>query len=96
MPGGPVEERSLVPLGEARLGRIDFDAWLRRSYGQRSDPASAKRSIGPSSNAKPRAPKLDTTRFGERFRRMSEYHMAYCEVGFGSRATDVGFCKLPG
>src|SRR5262245_28184985 len=33
--GGRVEERSLVPLGEARLGRIGFDAWLRRS------PASA-------------------------------------------------------
>ena len=29
--GGPVEERSLVPLGEARLGRIGLDEWLRRS-----------------------------------------------------------------
>jgi uncharacterized protein YbjT (DUF2867 family) len=29
--GGLVEERSLVPLGEARLGRIGFDEWLRRS-----------------------------------------------------------------
>ena len=29
--GGRVEERSLVPLGEARLGRIRFDEWLRRS-----------------------------------------------------------------
>jgi uncharacterized protein YbjT (DUF2867 family) len=29
--GGRVEERSLVPLGEARLGRIAFDEWLRRS-----------------------------------------------------------------
>src|ERR671932_1363605 len=28
---GRVEERSLVPLGEARLGRISFDEWLRRS-----------------------------------------------------------------
>jgi uncharacterized protein YbjT (DUF2867 family) len=28
---GRVEEYSLVPLGEARLGRIDFDEWLRRS-----------------------------------------------------------------
>ena len=26
--GGRVEERSLVPLGEARLGRIGFDEWL--------------------------------------------------------------------
>jgi hypothetical protein len=30
--GGRVEERSLVPLGEARLGRIGFDEWLRRSH----------------------------------------------------------------
>src|ERR1700739_1756281 len=29
--GGRVEERSLVPLGEARLGRIALDEWLRRS-----------------------------------------------------------------
>jgi uncharacterized protein YbjT (DUF2867 family) len=29
--GGRVEERSLVPLGEARRGRIGLDEWLRRS-----------------------------------------------------------------
>src|SRR5271166_2046120 len=29
--GGRVEERSLVPLGETRLGRINLDEWLRRS-----------------------------------------------------------------
>jgi len=28
--GGRVEERSLVPLGDARLGRIGLDEWLRR------------------------------------------------------------------
>jgi uncharacterized protein YbjT (DUF2867 family) len=31
--GGRVEEKSLVPLGEARLGRIGFDEWHRRSQG---------------------------------------------------------------
>lgn len=29
--GGLVEEYSLVPLREARIGRISFDEWLRRS-----------------------------------------------------------------
>jgi uncharacterized protein YbjT (DUF2867 family) len=29
--GGRVDEQSLVPLGEARLGRIGLDEWLRRS-----------------------------------------------------------------
>jgi uncharacterized protein YbjT (DUF2867 family) len=29
--GGRVEEHSLVPVGEARRGRIGFDEWLRRS-----------------------------------------------------------------
>jgi uncharacterized protein YbjT (DUF2867 family) len=29
--GGRVEEKSLVPLGEARLGNIGLDEWLRRS-----------------------------------------------------------------
>ena len=35
--GGLVEERSLVPLGEARLGRIGLDEWLR------AHPAPANR-----------------------------------------------------
>ena len=29
--GGRVEERTLVPLGDARLGRIGLDEWVRRS-----------------------------------------------------------------
>jgi uncharacterized protein YbjT (DUF2867 family) len=33
--GGRVEERSLVPLGEARLGRIGLDEWVRRSVAKR-------------------------------------------------------------
>ena len=28
--GGPVEEHSLVPLGEARLGTVGLEEWLRR------------------------------------------------------------------
>jgi uncharacterized protein YbjT (DUF2867 family) len=36
--GGQVEERSLVPLGEARLGRIGLDEWLRA---HRKEPAPA-------------------------------------------------------
>ena len=33
--GGRVEEYSLVPLGDARLGRIGFDEWLNRSRTER-------------------------------------------------------------
>jgi uncharacterized protein YbjT (DUF2867 family) len=29
--GGRLEEKSLVPLGEARLGRLNLEEWLRRS-----------------------------------------------------------------
>ncbi len=32
--GGRVEQHSLVPLGEARLGAIGLDEWLRRSQAQ--------------------------------------------------------------
>src|SRR5512144_3020065 len=34
--GGRVEERSLVPLGEARLGRIGLDEWLRDNASHRA------------------------------------------------------------
>jgi isoleucyl-tRNA synthetase len=34
--GGRVEEHSLVPLGDARLGRIGLDAWLRRRSSARA------------------------------------------------------------
>src|SRR5262247_4384154 len=34
--GGRVEEHSLVPLGDARLGRIGLDAWLRRRSSART------------------------------------------------------------
>ena len=39
--GGRVEERSLVPLGEARLGHIGMDEWLRGQSGLL--PSSGKR-----------------------------------------------------
>jgi len=29
--GGLVDDRSLVPLGEARLGRITLEEWIRRA-----------------------------------------------------------------
>jgi uncharacterized protein YbjT (DUF2867 family) len=35
--GGRLEERSLVPWGEARLGRLTLEAWLSRSTTPRSD-----------------------------------------------------------
>jgi hypothetical protein len=34
--GGRVEQHSLVPLGEARLGRISLDEWLRSQPGHRA------------------------------------------------------------
>jgi uncharacterized protein YbjT (DUF2867 family) len=40
--GGRVEERSLVPLGEARLGRIGFAEWLRRRGADRPSARSAR------------------------------------------------------
>src|SRR4030095_1819031 len=49
-----------VPLGEARLGRIGFDEWLRRSQAA-PDPASANRRRAPSATAG-RVSRLKTSR----------------------------------
>jgi cyclopropane-fatty-acyl-phospholipid synthase len=41
-------------------------------------------------------PKIEALGFNERFRRMWEYYLAYCEVGFRLGTIDVGFFKLAG
>ena len=41
-------------------------------------------------------PKIEPLGFNERFRRMWEYYLAYCEAGFRAGAIDVGFFKLAG
>lgn len=42
------------------------------------------------------APQLDRLGFGRNFRRMWDYYLAYCEVGFRSNAVDVAFYKFEG
>ncbi len=41
-------------------------------------------------------PKLETQGFNQRFRRLWEYYLAYCEIGFRCGAIDVGFYKFAG
>jgi cyclopropane-fatty-acyl-phospholipid synthase len=41
-------------------------------------------------------PSIEMLGFSERFRRMWEYYLAYCEVGFNLGTIDVGFFKLAG
>ena len=41
-------------------------------------------------------PKIEPLGFNERFRRMWEYYLAYCEAGFRTGSIDVGFFKLTG
>ena len=41
-------------------------------------------------------PKIEPLGFDQRFRRMWEYYLAYCEVGFRFGAIDVNFVKLVG
>jgi len=41
-------------------------------------------------------PRIEPLGFNERFRRMWEYYLAYCEVGFNLGTIDVGFFKLAG
>ena len=42
------------------------------------------------------SPKIESLGFNDRFRRMWEYYLAYCEVGFRLGTIDVGFFKLAG
>ena len=39
-------------------------------------------------------PRIKALGFDERFKRMWEYYLAYCQVGFDIRALDVGLYKL--
>jgi cyclopropane-fatty-acyl-phospholipid synthase len=39
-------------------------------------------------------PKIEKLGFNDRFRRMWDYYLAYCEVGFRTGIVDVGFFKL--
>jgi cyclopropane-fatty-acyl-phospholipid synthase len=41
-------------------------------------------------------PSIERLGFDQRFRRMWEYYLAYCEVGFRTGAIDVGFFKFAG
>ena len=41
-------------------------------------------------------PKIESLGFDQRFRRMWEYYLAYCEAGFQFGAIDVNFVKLVG
>jgi cyclopropane-fatty-acyl-phospholipid synthase len=41
-------------------------------------------------------PALETLGFDQRFRRMWEYYLIYCETGFRAGAIDVGFFKFAG
>jgi len=41
-------------------------------------------------------PAIEPLGFNERFRRMWEYYLVYCEIGFRFGVIDVGFFKLAG
>ena len=43
--GGRLAERTLVPLGEVRLGHIGFDEWLRRSRAKLATDDAARSSV---------------------------------------------------
>lgn len=38
--GTPVDNESLVPLGDSRLGRVHFDAWLRENVAEKLMPSA--------------------------------------------------------
>ena len=86
--GGRVEERSLVPLGEARLGRIGFDDGSA-AHRQEPDPASEVRpAISPAGASRLAGPRHVAQTC--RLRAQSHRHTYASEVLLGAMRTGTG------
>jgi uncharacterized protein YbjT (DUF2867 family) len=62
--GGRLEQRSLVPLGEARLGRINLEKWLQRSQKEPDQAAGGHVDTARCSRRRSTNPGDDRLRFG--------------------------------
>jgi cyclopropane-fatty-acyl-phospholipid synthase len=86
-PGGMLPTRSIIGDAAARAG---FVLTHHESFGD-----SYARTLREWRERFLRAwPKIERLGFDDRFRRMWDYYLAYCEVGFRTGAVDVGFFKL--
>jgi len=88
-PGGMLPTRSII---EREAGRAGLKLVHHESFGD-----SYVRTLHEWRSRFLRAwPKLEALGFDQRFRRVWEYYLVYCETGFRCRVIDVGFFKLAG
>ncbi|MGA7803534.1 class I SAM-dependent methyltransferase, partial [Bradyrhizobium sp.] len=88
-PGGMLPTQSIIEREAARAGlKLVFHESFGDSYA-RTLREWRKRFLQA-------WPKLEALDFNARFRRLWEYYLAYCEIGFRSGSVDVGFYKLAG
>jgi cyclopropane-fatty-acyl-phospholipid synthase len=88
-PGGMLPTRAIIEREAMRAGlRLVFQHSFGDSYARTLSEWRARFL---------RAwPRLETLGFSQSFRRMWEYYLVYCEIGFRCGAIDVGFYKLAG
>lgn len=86
-PGGMLPTRAII---EREAGKQGLDVVYQESFGQSYAKTLAEwraRFIGA-------WPAIQALGFDTRFRRMWEYYLVYCEIGFLNGVIDVGFFKL--
>ncbi|MGB6536688.1 MAG: cyclopropane-fatty-acyl-phospholipid synthase family protein [Xanthobacteraceae bacterium] len=86
-PGGMLPTRSIIEQEAARAG-------LKLVHHESFGDSYAKTLAEWRGRFKRACPYIQESGFDDRFRRLWEYYLAYCEVGFRLGTVDVGFFKL--
>ena len=86
-PGGMLPTRSIIEQHAARAG---LELVRHEGFGESYARTLAEWRM----RFQQSWPSIERLGFNERFRRMWEYYLTYCEAGFRAGIVDVGFFKL--
>jgi cyclopropane-fatty-acyl-phospholipid synthase len=86
-PGGMLPTKQIIEREASQVGlKVVARQFFGDSYGRTLEHWHAR--------FQDAWPTIKALGFDERFRRMWRYYLAYCQVGFETRALDVGFFKI--